>query len=821
MRAMIIRPRNRAAIFTLYVSISTAFIVGVSGSHLSDQRSVPRSDSGKTPSSSPSRVTSARVRETYGKLPMRFEANQGQSGEEARFLSRGAGYSLFLTPNEAVLRLRIADRGLRIEEGAPYSTDPTNPQSAIRSPRSAIRDPQSAVLRMTLVGANGKPRISGVEPLQTRSNYFVGNDPGRWRTNVANFAKVKYEWVYPGVDLVWYGNQGQLEHDFIIAPGADPTRIKLSFAGADAMIDGRRALVLRPDGNRDGEVARLLKPVAWQEADDGKRREITCDYRIVNKDQVVFRLGEYDRSRTLVIDPVLAYSTYIGGAGVDQAVDIAVDGDGFAYITGQTDSADFPGPSPIQSAKGAQSDVFVLKINQAGSAVIYGAWLGGQSSEVGAGIAVNAAGDVFIAGVTASVDFPTKNALQPTIKGGNDAFIARLNSAGNDLVYSTYLGGSLSDSAAGLAIDASGAVYLTGATDSFDFPLMGAFQTTKKGSSVYSTTNGAGDWRESAAGMDVSQVNDIAFDPKTPTTIYAGSERGLFKSADSGGSWTRIGGDQFNFFITLIAIDPVTPATIYALAGSLPYKSVDGGATWNRITSVPTLQTLVIDPATPATLFGASTSGQPFKSVDGGANWTPFNIRVPFGPQFAQIRSFAIDPANSSTVYAGGTGGAYKSMDGGTTWAPLPNGFPLGGSFTVMRLTISRSDPAVLFAQISFGGFFKTTNGGANWSPVNFPFPFYTQYAVAIDLTNANTVYIGTPGNGVYKTTDGGVTWNAVNNGLGGSNVRAIAIHPNTPSTVYAGTFSETDAFVTKLNPAGSALVYSSYLGGAGVDSAS
>src|SRR5262249_40360627 len=706
MKAMLYRARTRVAIGAVCVSV---FIAGMAVSHIRNQCSYARSDSGKTHSSAPSRPARSRIHEAYGKLPMSFEANQGQTGTEASFISRGVGYSLFLTPNEAVLRLRIADRGLRIEEGAPYSTDPTNPRSAIRNPRSAIRDPQSAVLRMTLVGANGKPRISGVEPLQTTSNYFIGNDPGRWRTNVANFAKVKYESVYPGVDLVWYGNQGQLEHDFIIAPGADPTRIKLSFAGADAMIDGRRALVLRPDGNRDGEVARLLKPVAWQEADDGKRREIACDYRIVNKDQVVFRLGEYDRSRTLVIDPVLAYSTYIGGAGVDQAVDIAVDGDGFAYITGQTDSADFPGPSPIQSAKGAQSDVFVLKINQAGSAVVYGAWLGGQSSEVGAGIAVNAAGDVFIAGVTASVDFPTKNALQPTIKGGNDAFIARLNSAGNDLVYSTYLGGSLSDNAAGLAIDASGAVYLTGATDSVDFPLTGAFQTTKKGSAVYSTTNGAGDWSESGAGTDVSQVNDIAFDPKTPTAIYAGSERGLFKSSDSGRTWTRIGGDQFNFSITLIAVDPVTPATIYALAGSLPYKSVDGGATWNRITSVPTLQTLVIDPATPATLFGASIGGPPFKSVDGGAHLAALNIRIPFGTQSAQIRSFAIDPANSTTVYAGGAGGVYKSTDGGTTWAPLPNGFPVGGSFTVMRLAISRSDPAALFAHVSFGGFFKTT----------------------------------------------------------------------------------------------------------------
>jgi len=760
----------------------------------------------------PDATVKARISKGYGKLPMLFEANRGQAGAQVNFIARGGGYALFLTPDEAVLRISTASGGERVSIN--------NPAQAAALATARGTDSQSAVLRMKLVGANRRPRVSGIEPLQATSSYFIGDDPGKWRTNVANFAKVKYESVYPGVDLVWHGNQRQIEHDFIVAPGADPKRIKLSFAGADTMtIDGEGALVLRPNGNEDGDNLRLLKPVAWQEA-DGERREIACRFEITGSREAGFRLGDYDRSRTLVIDPVLAYSTYIGGAGVDQAFDIAVDSDGFAYITGQTDSTDFPGPSPVQSAKGAQTDVFVLKINQAGSAVVYGAWLGGQGADAGNEIAVNAAGNVFVAGVTNSDDFPTKNAPQPIRKGGTDAFVAKLNSAGNDLVYSTYVGGSLADSAAGLALDASGAAYLTGNTDSFDFPLMGAFQPAKKGNVVYSTTDGADSWNESSAGMIVSQVNDVVIDPKTPTTIYAGAERGLFKSADSGGSWTRIGGDQFNFFITLIAIDPVTPATIYALAGSLPYKSVDGGATWSRLTSAPTLQALVIDPAAPATLFGAGTSGQPFKSVDGGATWTPFNIRVPFGSNFAQIRSFVFDPANSSVVYAGGTGSVYKSADSGTTWTPLFNGFPTGFSFTVARLAISRSNPAVMFAFISNGGFYKTTNGGANWSVANFPLPFFPQLVIAIDPANANTVYAGTPGFGAYKTTDGGATWRMINNGLGSSLIRAIAIHPNAPSTVYLGTSSGADIFVTKLNPTGTALIYSSYLGGSGNDSA-
>src|SRR5262245_46850196 len=295
MKAMINRARGCATIGVICVS---TFIAGLAAINMLEWRSFARSDSDKPLLSKPSRQANARIHEAYGKLPMRFEVNQGQAGAGAAFLSRGAGYSLFLTRYEAALQLRDVTQG-------------ANSISTI-SLISPIRSAPS-VLRMKLVKANRKPRISGFERLETTSNYFVGNDPNKWRTNIANFAKVKYEAVYPGVDVIWYGNEGRLEHDFIVAPGADPNRIEVSFAGADAMaIGGEGAMSLRVGG----EEVRLLKPVAWQEA-DGKRREIACDYRVVKKNRIGLRLGDYDAKLPLVIDPVLVYSTYIGGAGAD------------------------------------------------------------------------------------------------------------------------------------------------------------------------------------------------------------------------------------------------------------------------------------------------------------------------------------------------------------------------------------------------------------------------------------------------------------------------------------------------------------------------
>ena len=330
------------------------------------------------------RTTRTRIEQTYGKLPIRFEANEGQTDARVKFMARGAGYSVFLTGDEAVLQLRKGKSG---DVGAEEREKPM-----------ADRSVESVALRMKLSGSNPPRRVSGIGKLKTTSNYFIGNNPIAWRREVSNYSKVKYESVYPGIDMVWYGNQQLLEHDFLIAPGADPSRIKLSFSGTEKiLIDGDGALVLRTGA----EDLRLLKPHAWQES-NGARRTVPCDYRLGEKDQVEFRLGDYEATLPLVIDPSLVYSTYIGGIGSDTGLDITVDGEGAAYVSGQTSSTDFPGPSPIQSTRGAPADAFVLKINPAGDAVVFGSWIGGNGSESASAVSVDLGGNVYLTGSTTS-----------------------------------------------------------------------------------------------------------------------------------------------------------------------------------------------------------------------------------------------------------------------------------------------------------------------------------------------------------------------------------------------------------------------------------
>ncbi|HEU0184682.1 MAG TPA: SBBP repeat-containing protein, partial [Blastocatellia bacterium] len=416
------------------------------------------------------RAARANIEQSYGKLPMRFEANEGQTDPRVKFIARGAGYSVFLTGDEAALRLYRRELG----------------NGEIAGRRTAETPVESMTLRMKLASSNSSNRVSGIGKLNSSSNYFTGNDPAAWRRGVSNYSKVKYESVYPGIDLVWYGNQRLLEHDFLVAPGADPCQIKLSFSGMDKMsIDGEGALALRAGG----EDLRLLKPLAWQES-NGDRRTVNCDYRIGDMNQVEFRLGEYDTTLPLVIDPVLVYSTYIGGIGADTGSDIAVDGEGSAYICGSTSSADFPGPSPIQPVKGASSEAFVLKINPAGSAIVFGAWIGGNGSDSAATVSVDQGGNIYLAGSTSSSDFPLQNPLQSSIRGPQDAFAVKIDSSGSTLLYSTYIGGTGADRVTDLAIDGAGNLHLTGATDSVDFPIVNAFQTVKNGSGAYASDNG-------------------------------------------------------------------------------------------------------------------------------------------------------------------------------------------------------------------------------------------------------------------------------------------------------------------------------------------
>lgn len=389
-------------------------------------------------------------------MPIRFEANDGQTDSKVKFLSRGGGYGLFLTQSEAVLTLRRESA----RDGA---------------------DAQSTV-RMKLIGADPTPQMEGLDKLPGGSNYIIGRDASRWRRNVESFAKVRYRSVYSGIDLIYYGNQRQLEYDFMVAPGADPDVIRLGFDVVDQVnIDAQGDLVLK---TANGEI-RQRKPVAYQEV-GGVRREVASRYALKDKREVGFELGEYDRARPLVIDPVIAYSTYLGGSGMEIGNAIAVDAAGNAYVTGLTFSTDFPTSNPLQPSPGGNSDigdVFVAKLNPEGSELVYSTYLGGIGLDYGHDIAVDGDGNAYVTGTTQSIDFPTNNALQPELAGGNtiDLFVAKLNADGSALVYSTYLGGTDAEFDANLTIDNERNVYVAGDTFSRDFPTVNPLKATLSG----------------------------------------------------------------------------------------------------------------------------------------------------------------------------------------------------------------------------------------------------------------------------------------------------------------------------------------------------
>ena len=375
---------------------------------------------------------------------------------------------------------------------------------------------------MTFEGANPQAEMVGLEKLPGIVNYFIGADPSNWRTNIPTYQKVAYTNVYPGIDLVYYGNQGQLEYDLIVAPGADPTQITLAFDGVEQMaVDVHGDLVLTvPQSSNDatgGDAAtlRLHKPVVYQRDEQGEKHLLAGTYVLLASEpsrsasaalhrsetsdpssltpHVAFQVAAYDASQPLIIDPVLSWATYLGGSGTDIPQSIAVDQAGQAYVTGYTNSSGFPGTSgsSIQSTYGGGTyDAFVTKLNAAGTALVYATYLGGSGIDVGRGIAVDQAGQAYVTGVIRSTSgFPgiTGSSIQSTHAGGvEDAFVTKLNAAGTQLLYSTYLGGSGDDYGSGIAVDQAGNAYVTGFTySSSDFPGI-------TGSSIQSTHGGGG-----------------------------------------------------------------------------------------------------------------------------------------------------------------------------------------------------------------------------------------------------------------------------------------------------------------------------------------
>ncbi|HEY7835658.1 MAG TPA: SBBP repeat-containing protein [Ktedonobacterales bacterium] len=483
----------------------------------------------------------AGVASNVGQLPLAFELNAGQAAAPVRFLAHGTGYTLGLTTSQALLALH-----------APAAA--TSPQwrvSALLGEAAAqpIAQPATlpALLGVSWLGANPNPVVTGEQPLPGTVNYFTGSDPKQWRTNIPTYQQVRLHDVYPGVDLVYYGNQGRPEYDFVVAPGADPARIALGFSGATQMgldLQGNLSLALA-----GGTIAQE-KPLVYQTV-GGARQTVAGGYTLTSSQRVGFALGAYNSRLPLVIDPSYRFSTYFGGSGYEMSDGgaIAVDASDNVYITGDTFSTDLPTANPEQATNAGSDDVFVSKLNAAGSALVYSTYLGGSDVDASTGIAVDGSGNAYITGYTRSFNFPTTLGASQTLPhGANDAFISKLSAAGNALVYSTFLGGGGDDLGEHIAVDASGNAYVTGATASGDFPIQGAFQASTGGGGsdafvsklnaagtalVYSTYLG-GSGADAAVGIAVDASGNAYVVGATASTNFP--LQGAFQATNAGGT---------------------------------------------------------------------------------------------------------------------------------------------------------------------------------------------------------------------------------------------------------------------------------------------
>src|SRR2546425_238817 len=645
------------------------------------------------PSTESHQATKPQVLAAYGKLPLSFEANQGQTEPQVKFLSRGSGYTLFLTSTEAVLMLTKTDA--HAKHRIPGEARLVEPEKGA-----------GTVLRMKLLGANPAPAVAGVGELPGKSNYFVGNDPKKWRANVPTYAKVEYRDVYPGVNLVYYGNLRQLEHDFVVSPGADPKVITLAFEGMDGVaIDALGDLVLRADGSE----VRLRKPFVYQEQ-DGQRAVIPTRYVLKAERQVAFEVAAYDATKPLIIDPVLAYSTFLGGSNDDRGFGIAVDAAGNAYVTGGTGSINFPTtPGAFQTTSGG-GDAFVTKLDPTGAALVYSTYLGGSSGDFANGIAVDATGSAYVTGTTTSADFPTTpGAAQTTFGGGLvDAFVTKLNPTGSALVYSTHLGGGGSDQGFGIAVDTSGNAYVTGSAGGLNFPTTpGAFQTTPGG---------------------VGDAFVTKFNATGSALVYS----------------TYLGGSDFDEGKG-IAVDAAGSAYVTGRTFSTNF------------------------PTTP------------------GAFQTTLNFTDAFVTK--------LNPAGSALVYSTYLGGS-RSDEGHAIAVEA------AGSAYVTGLTASFNFPTT-------PGAFRTTSGGGGGDAfvtklnADGSALVYSTYLGGNSIDFGNGIAVDTAGN-AYVTGD-----------------TLSRNFPTTPDATQPDFGGDRDAFVTKFDPSGSALVYSTYLGGRGPDEGS
>ncbi len=588
----------------------------------------------------------ATVMRNLSSMPLAFTENQGQWDEKVLFRANAGGATMWFTkdgayyqftrriPNdhEPVIASDLRERGnlpyspnvtlsgvegsrgRQMSTSAPFprgqetsggrqtsSSAPLTFDAAHEDVRRA-QDVETMMIKANFVGSNPNPRMVGEDMLEYKCNYFLGNDPAKWRTDVPNYSAIVYEDVYPGIDLKYYGNGKQMEYDFIVSPGADPSQIMVRYEGAKSLsVDAAGRLVVETDW---GEVIEQ-RPVIYQ-IENGEHVAIAGAYSLKGESAFGFELGNgYNRNLPVVIDPVLEYSTYLGGGSTEYGGGITVDASGAAYVTGSTYSTDFPTENPYQTDQG-NLDAFVTKLSSSGGSLVYSTYLGGNDYEFGWGIAVDNSGCAYVTGNTMSTDFPTVNPYQ-TNQGFVDVFVTKLSSSGSSLVYSTYLGGEMDDRGWGIAVDASGAAYVTGWTLSVNFPTENPYQTdqvyvdvfvTKLSSSgsslVYSTYLGGNDYdggygiavETSGAVYVMGITSSTDFPTENPFQTYQGLNDAFVTKLSSSGSSlvysTYLGGNDYEGGCG-IAVDASGAAYVTGTTGSTdfptenPYQTDQGG----------------------------------------------------------------------------------------------------------------------------------------------------------------------------------------------------------------------------------------------------
>ncbi len=605
-----------------------------------------------------------------GSMPLGFEANYGQCDSRVKFISRGAGYNLLLSASEATFQLRKTNCGLEKKITTDYV-------GKTPIPNSAIHLPQSEVVQMKLVGANPDAKLQGLDKQPSLSNYFIGKDPANWRTAVPNFAKVRYENIYNGIDLIYYGNPRDLEYDFKLAPGASSTAIRLSFEGADKLeIDRHSDLVLHV---ADREV-RQRKPLAYQTV-DGRRREIACRYTLIENPKsktqnpmVGFEIGDFDTTRPLIIDPVMVYSTYFGGAGNDEGNSITIDGAGNVYVAGLTDSINFPGVNSAQPMfGGGAQDAFVLKLDPTGTRVVYATYLGGNGQDNATSIALDAAGNPCVTGFTESTDFPIRNALQAAKNGNFNTFVTKLNGAGA-LLNSTLLGGSASDYGSSIAVDATGNMYVAGLATSADFPMANAMQPQSGGAvDLYLAKIDASGSRllysTYLGGSGIDATSSIAIDSAGNLYVTGLTSSRDFRTVNA--LQTSHGGGLFDAFVM----------KLNASGNEDVYATYLGGSGEDRSLRI------AVDHGGSAYVTGDTDS----------TNFPVKNAVQQASGGSADVFVSKVNPSGSALTYSTYLGGS--GVDGGTAIA-----IDAMGSASVTGFTASANFPTVNSLQQRFGG---------------------------------------------------------------------------------------------------------------------